>query len=144
MAFVSITLPVRGRPRAPTVVTTRSALPHATPKLSRRALLALAAAAAATAGTTASYAETTTSGLSYTTVKQGAGPQAVIGDLVGIRFKGSFNGVVFDNLFESREPYFYRVGSENILKVRPPASCPIIHLIAPNAMQRAFAYAYHV
>lgn len=50
-------------------------------------------------------------------VTKGTGPSAVIGDLVGIRFKGSYNGAVFDDLFEGKEPYFYRVGSENILKV---------------------------
>jgi len=39
-------------------------------------------------------------------------------DLVTIRFKGEYNGVVFDDLFKVEEPYFYRMGSENILKVR--------------------------
>jgi len=38
-------------------------------------------------------------------------------DLVTIRFKGEYNGVVFDDLFKVEEPYFYRMGSENILKV---------------------------
>ena len=95
-----------------------------TPKLTRRALLtAAAAAAAATAGVSvngliAGEATTTASGLRYTAVQTGSGPAAVIGDLVGIRFKGSYNGVVFDNLFNDTAPYFYRVGSDNILKVR--------------------------
>lgn len=62
----------------------------------------------------------TASGLGYTMVKKGTGPPAQVGDLVGIRFKGSYNGVVFDNLFDATTPYFYRVGSENILKVRHP------------------------
>lgn len=50
-------------------------------------------------------------------VTPGKGVVPVIGDLVGIRFRGSFNGVVFDNLFDSKEPYFYRVGSTNVLPV---------------------------
>lgn len=49
-------------------------------------------------------------------VKAGTSVAPVIGDLVGIRFKGSFNGIVFDDIFETKEPYFYRVGSESILQ----------------------------
>lgn len=43
-------------------------------------------------------------------------------DLVTIRFKGEYNGVAFDDLFKVEEPYFYRIGSGNILKVRSVAS----------------------
>lgn len=49
-------------------------------------------------------------------MKKGSGPVPVLGDLVGIRFKGAYNGVVFDNLFEASTPYFYRVGSGAVLK----------------------------
>lgn len=50
-------------------------------------------------------------------VKSGAGPTPEVGDLVGVRFKGSYKDVVFDNLFDSPQPYFYRVGSSAVLKV---------------------------
>lgn len=43
-------------------------------------------------------------------------------DLVTIRFKGEYNGVAFDDLFKVEEPYFYRIGSGNILKVCSMAS----------------------
>ena len=39
-----------------------------------------------------------------------------IGDLVAIRFKGSFNGVVFDDIMNTEEPYYVRVGGENLVK----------------------------
>ncbi len=123
MAFVSIAPALRGASSVltPTIQQRRS--PYASlsaPKLSRRALLAAAAATAAgvTVNGLVAGETTTASGLRYTAIQTGTGPAAVVGDLVGIRFKGSYNGVVFDNLFEDTAPYFYRVGSENILKVR--------------------------
>lgn len=87
--------------------------------LSRRAFLATAA------GTTVSLVVSslaptiadTASDVQYNYVKKGTGPSPDVGDLVGIRFKGAYNGVVFDNLFESPEPYFYRAGSGAILQV---------------------------
>lgn len=98
-------------------------------EISRRALLVTLATITATKATSllsANGAEggVTASGLGYTVVKKGSGPPAQVGDLVGIRFKGSYNGVVFDNLFDATTPYFYRVGSDNILKVRHPSSNP--------------------
>ena len=39
-----------------------------------------------------------------------------IGELVAIRFKGSFRGNVFDDTFSTDQPYFYRVGVGSILK----------------------------
>lgn len=47
-----------------------------------------------------------------------------------IRFKGEYNGVVFDDLFKVEEPYFYRMGSENILKVR--TARPVVLLSLPR------------
>jgi hypothetical protein len=45
------------------------------------------------------------------------GPQPQIGELAAIRFKGSFNNVVFDDVYKSREPLYYRVGGGTLLKV---------------------------
>ena len=105
-------------------VTSSSSDGTASLNLSRRALLSAAASAAVSAlliGERAFSAESsqmhTSSGLSYSVTKKGEGPTAVVGDLVGIRFRGAYNGVVFDDLFGSNEPYFYRVGFGNVLKV---------------------------
>lgn len=135
MAFITA-VPTLLRPatNAPSQVTTRLNVAakyggDATERreVSRRALLVTLATITATGAASvlsASAAEggVTASGLGYTMVKKGTGPPAQVGDLVGIRFKGSYNGVVFDNLFEATTPYFYRVGSENILKVRHPCN----------------------
>lgn len=79
-------------------------------------LAALASACGSVVAGSIATAETSQA-LQYTVATKGDGPAAEIGDLVGIRFKGAYNGVVFDNLFEDKKPYFYRVGSGNILKV---------------------------
>ena len=39
-----------------------------------------------------------------------------VGDMVAVRFKGSFNGNTFDDTFKSDQPYFYRTGVGLILK----------------------------
>lgn len=56
-------------------------------------------------------------------------------DLVTLRFKGEYNGVVFDDLFKVEEPYFFRVGSGNILKVRTVA------LLFPHVARSVLWYA---
>lgn len=88
-------------------------------QLSRRAMLsALASATGALVAVSGARAEEP-GALQYKVVKSGEGPSVELGDLVGIRFKGAYNGVVFDNLFEAPTPYFYRAGSAGIiLKVR--------------------------
>lgn len=89
--------------------------------LSRRAFLNTAIAATtslALSSLAPSIADTTPADVQYNYVKKGSGPAPEVGDLVGIRFKGAYNGVVFDNLFESTDPYFYRAGSGTVLKVR--------------------------
>lgn len=37
------------------------------------------------------------------------------GDLVGVRFKGAYKGVVFEDIFNSEEPYIYRCIHKNKL-----------------------------
>ena len=49
-------------------------------------------------------------GVTYTIVKSGEGPTPKVGDIVGIRFTGSYKGNVFDNTFKTEEPYLYRCG----------------------------------
>ena len=61
----------------------------------------------------------TASGLEYEVVKKGpkGGGTPVVGDLVAIRFKGRVKatGAVFDNILDSPEVYYTRVGSGNVL-----------------------------
>lgn len=122
MAFVPAQMLPQSRPLnrslnryTPTCATTTPAFPK---KFTRRAVLtALAAAAGSLLAVDASNSESPSEKLQYRVVKSGSGPAAEVGDLVGIRFKGAYNGVVFDNLFENKTPYFYRVGSGAILKV---------------------------
>lgn len=62
--------------------------------------------------------ETTTlpSGLVYTINKQGSGPKPDIGELVAIRFKATAGENIIDDIFETPEPYYTRVGSGGMLK----------------------------
>jgi len=39
-----------------------------------------------------------------------------VGDMVAVRFRGSFNGNTFDDTFKTDQPYFYRTGVGLILK----------------------------
>lgn len=47
---------------------------------------------------------------------QGASPNT--GELAAIRFTGQYNGVVFDDLYKSKEPLYFRVGGNTLLPVR--------------------------
>ena len=55
--------------------------------------------------------------LEYSIVKNGPpGDIAKTGENVAIRFKGTYNSIVFDDIFSSAEPYYYRAGVGGILK----------------------------
>lgn len=56
------------------------------------------------------------SGVSYTVVKQGQGPKPDIGELAAIRFAAYAGDIKIDDIFESPEPYYTRVGSGGLLK----------------------------
>uniref|UniRef100_A0A7S1EUS4 peptidylprolyl isomerase n=1 Tax=Timspurckia oligopyrenoides TaxID=708627 RepID=A0A7S1EUS4_9RHOD len=60
---------------------------------------------------------TTSSGLKYKVVKKGNVSRTVQpGDLIGIRFKATYNNFTFDDTFATAEPYYIRVGSGNVPK----------------------------
>lgn len=101
-------------PYRTSVTATASESPRSPPLTRRAFLLSTLSTAGALAAATAIRSEEE---IALKVVKSGAGPLPEIGDLVGIRFKGSYNDVVFDNLFDSPQPYFYRVGSTAVLKV---------------------------
>ncbi|KAJ1473804.1 hypothetical protein T484DRAFT_1972211 [Baffinella frigidus] len=94
--------------------------------LSRReALGAFAVAGAWAASPLAAFAEgadltfqplTNGQGVEYSVLKKGSGPKPKVGDLVAIRFKASYNGKAFDDTFATANSYYYRVGSDNIIK----------------------------
>ena len=73
----------------------------------------------------ASAAEVTLpSGLIYEVITPGKGEKAVVGDLVAVRFKGSYKGNVFDDILSAPEPYYFRVGTERLLKVKTARTTP--------------------
>jgi hypothetical protein len=79
--------------------------------------------AAATFFVPAAFAEETVtlpSGVSYVVDKAGTGPLPDIGELAAIRFRAfaGIGGNKIDDIFDTPEPYYTRVGSGGMLKVR--------------------------
>lgn len=109
------------KPRAPRA----SAAPTPTPPsvgaaFSRRSVLsgaALAALAVALPGAARAEEFSTPAGVKVRVLKKGTGPKIEVGDLTALRFKGSYGGFAFDDIFDTPQPYFYRAGSEALLKV---------------------------
>mmetsp|Transcript_4325 Transcript_4325/g.4069 ORF Transcript_4325/g.4069 Transcript_4325/m.4069 type:complete len:199 (-) Transcript_4325:145-741(-) len=58
------------------------------------------------------------SGTTYSIVKSGDGPQGVVGELAGIRFKAEVkqSGNKIDDIFDTPEPYYTRVGAGGLIK----------------------------
>lgn len=58
------------------------------------------------------------SGTSYVVTKSGDGPQPKVGEMAAIRFKASVvqTGNKIDDIFDTPEPYYTRVGSGGLLK----------------------------
>lgn len=63
-------------------------------------------------------AVTLPSGVQYEVVKAGTGPKPSVGELAGIRFKAVVveTGNKIDDIFETPEPYYTRVGSGGLIK----------------------------
>ena len=87
------------------------------PRIARREAVFGASLAAASLLPRAAVADTTQSGLTYNVIKSGKGGQPATGDLIAIRFKGMIksSGQVFDDIMESAEAYYFRVGSGSVL-----------------------------
>jgi FKBP-type peptidyl-prolyl cis-trans isomerase FklB len=60
--------------------------------------------------------ETLPSGVTYEVIKKGDGPKPEIGELVAIRFAAYFGDRKIDDIFETPEPYYTRLGSGGLLK----------------------------
>ncbi|KAL7530318.1 hypothetical protein ACHAXR_003421 [Thalassiosira sp. AJA248-18] len=75
-------------------------------------------AAAATAGVAlpAFADETTDSGIAIKVVKSGTGPAPKIGELAAIRFSSFAGEMKIDDVFDTPEPYYTRIGSGGLIK----------------------------
>lgn len=58
------------------------------------------------------------SGVTYTIITKGTGPKPDIGELAGIRFRAFAGENKIDDIFDTPEPYYTRVGIGGLLKVR--------------------------
>jgi hypothetical protein len=55
-------------------------------------------------------------GVSYTVIKEGKGPAPDRGELAAIRFSAYAGDIKIDDIFDSPEPYYTRIGSGGLLK----------------------------
>mmetsp|Transcript_326 Transcript_326/g.471 ORF Transcript_326/g.471 Transcript_326/m.471 type:complete len:199 (-) Transcript_326:126-722(-) len=76
----------------------------------------IAASALATQPAFADETVALPSGVSYTITKSGDGPIPDVGELCAIRFKAFVGDTKIDDIFETAEPYYTRVGSGGMLK----------------------------
>lgn len=63
----------------------------------------------------AAEAITLPNGVVYTVVKQGTGPKPDRGELVALRFAAFAGDTQIDNIFDTPEPYYTRLGSGALL-----------------------------
>mmetsp|Transcript_25743 Transcript_25743/g.36323 ORF Transcript_25743/g.36323 Transcript_25743/m.36323 type:complete len:194 (+) Transcript_25743:79-660(+) len=108
---------------APSTTNTRSAteLSVSRKEFIQTAFIGGAAAAAATFGGLPAFAGEpikTATGVLYTIDKAGDGPKPDIGELAAIRFRASVaeSGMKIDDIFDTPEPYYTRIGSGGLLK----------------------------
>ena len=85
-------------------------------------LIFIAGAIATTAGAMPSFAAegdvtTLPNGVTYKIIKSGTAdlPKAEIGELIAIRFKAFCGDIKIDDIFDTREPYYTRVGSGGLI-----------------------------
>lgn len=64
----------------------------------------------------AAAVETLPSGVTYQVVKAGDGPKPEIGELIAIRFAAFAGDNKIDDIFDTPEPYYTRLGSGGLLK----------------------------
>ncbi len=56
------------------------------------------------------------SGITYEVIENGNGPVPQVGELAAIRFTGAYKDNVFDDLYKTKEPLYFRVGGNTLLK----------------------------
>ena len=81
-------------------------------------LQSAAAGAAATflVAAPAQATETLANGVTYEIKEKGTGPKPDIGELAAIRFAAYYKDVKIDDIFDTPEPYYTRIGSGGLLK----------------------------
>eukprot|EP00540_Astrosyne_radiata_P015753 CAMPEP_0116845640 /NCGR_PEP_ID=MMETSP0418-20121206/13384_1 /TAXON_ID=1158023 /ORGANISM="Astrosyne radiata, Strain 13vi08-1A" /LENGTH=194 /DNA_ID=CAMNT_0004476783 /DNA_START=83 /DNA_END=667 /DNA_ORIENTATION=+ len=117
--LVALCLLVLAQSFAPPMVarTPRSATSLAA--VSRKEFLSAAVAAMGAVALQPAFADdvvTLENGIKYTVLKAGTGPKPVIGDLVGIRFRAFYKDTKIDDIFDTAEPYYTRVGAGGLIK----------------------------
>jgi len=75
----------------------------------------VAATALVVLPTTSHAATTLASGVSYEIKETGKGPQPDTGELVAIRFAAYYGDLKIDDIYDTPEPYYTRVGSGGLL-----------------------------
>ena len=91
-----------------------------TPSVSRKSFIETATVATSSwllsGALPASAEETLPSGVKYEVVKSGDGPKPDVGELVAIRFSAYAGDNKIDDIFDTPEPYYTRLGSGGLLK----------------------------
>lgn len=96
---------------------TASALAWSASPVSRHNFLQIASSASVAALVLpANAAETLPSGVVIEKTVEGSGPQPVVGDLAAIRFRAFCGEMKIDDIFDTPEPYYTRVGSGGLIK----------------------------
>jgi hypothetical protein len=62
------------------------------------------------------FAEATEAGVQYEVIKSGDGPKPDVGELAAIRFRAYAGDIKIDDIFDSPEPYYTRLGSGGLIK----------------------------
>lgn len=106
----SVNLPRSGSPSADAAVSRQDALKTMFGSATAAALLLVSSPGAARA------AETLPSGVTYEVVKKGDGPKPDVGELIAIRFAAFVGSTKIDDIFDTPEPYYTRLGSGGLLK----------------------------
>jgi FKBP-type peptidyl-prolyl cis-trans isomerase len=60
--------------------------------------------------------ETLPNGVTYTVTRTGDGPKPDVGELVAIRFSAYAGDLKIDDIFDTPEPYYTRIGSGALIK----------------------------
>ena len=81
----------------------------------------IAGVLATSSGALPSFAEeevkTLPNGVTYKIIKSGSGdlPKPAVGELIAIRFRAFAGAIKIDDIFDTREPYYTRLGSGGLL-----------------------------
>lgn len=96
------------------------------------------------------------SGVTYSVVKSGDGPKPDIGELAAVRFAAYSGEIKIDDIFDTPEPYYTRLGSGGLLKgvettlplmrvgdrwkLTIPVSIPFKYIVVPFFRKLVFSH----